>query len=143
MTVSMLASPSASVKAQEDTSAGNGSHAVDIRSTDSKTDQSLRDHEKTIDLDSPIVFYFVPSEGSDAEKYEYEIVRDGEKVSGSQKAESVSKVRLRLQPKSSSRPGLLNGRVTLRVWGIDENGDRSDPVTQDLLVQGAEEDNTQ
>lgn len=107
---------------------------VTLRSQDPEVDRLLTSDEGSILISSPILVYCERSAGSHAVQYAYSITRDGKVVVQSSEAQSLDFVKIRLQPLAENKTGLLPGKVTLWVWGIDKSGNPSSSAHRDFVI---------
>ena len=107
---------------------------VVIRSQDPDTDRALTAETDSIAINSPILLYCERSAGSHAVQYAYSITRDTKVVVQSKEAASLDFVKMRLQPLAENKTGLLPGKVTLWVWGLDKAGHPSNATHRDFVI---------
>lgn len=110
---------------------------VMVRCDDAEVDQELTSDNGSIAASSPILLYCERTPGGTAVAYGYSITRDGRVVVGSSEAESLHYVKIQIQPLADNKTGLLPGKVTLWVWGVDKEGHPSNPVHRDFVIGSA------
>lgn len=98
-----------------------------LRSTDLKVDADLATG-KHIQVNSPVKLRVE----SNAARWAYSILRgDTEVASGGPMSRTLD---LELAPKTEGEPGLLPGRLTLKVWAVRDDNVRSEPVVVPIVV---------
>jgi hypothetical protein len=106
---------------------------VKIVLTDSSTNAVL-DQDQTVQLSTPAVASIVPSDGSTAQRFAYILQRGSQAIVTADKLFPADATRIRLQPRTSSVPGLLPGTTTLWVWGVDSQGNYGAPVSATVQI---------
>jgi len=107
---------------------------VTIRSQDAEIDRLLTSDNGSILISSPVLIYCERSAGSHAVQYAYSITRDDKVVVQAKEAQSLDFVKIKLQPLAENKTGLLPGKVTLWVWGIDKSGHPSSAIHRDFVI---------
>ena len=107
---------------------------VVIRSQDAEIDGELTSADGSVIISMPTLLYCERSAGSHAVQYAYSITRGDKVVVQSQESQSLDFVKIRLQPLAENKTGLLPGKVTLWVWGIDKAGHPSNAVHRDFVI---------
>jgi hypothetical protein len=107
---------------------------VSLRSQDADTDRLLTTDDGSILVSAPTLLYCERASGSQAVKYAYAVTRGDKTIVTSTKPESLENVKIRLQRLDESKAGLLPGKVTLWVWGIDQSGHPSTPLHRDFVI---------
>jgi hypothetical protein len=107
---------------------------IAIRSDDADFDRMLTSDDGSISVSAPVLLYAERTPGSNAMRYAYSITRDGRVVISSKDAQSMQYVKIRLQPMADNNTGLLPGKITLWVWGIDKAGHPSNPTHRDFVI---------
>lgn len=87
-----------------------------------------------VTINEPTLFIIQPATGSTATKYAYALVRDGMTFASSDKPLSTSYDRVRIEQRTDTEPGLRSGTVTMWVWGINAQGQPSEPVKTVLNI---------
>jgi hypothetical protein len=81
-----------------------------------------------ITINEPTLFLVQPVAGGTATGYAYAIVRDDKTVATSPKVLNTSYDRIRIEQRTDTQAGLRPGKVTLWIWGVDKQGNYSDPT---------------
>ncbi len=90
---------------------------------------------QAIPVTGPVLIQVVPAANSQAIKFTYAISRYGNNVVPPTQVLQMGYFAVRLQPRTASTSGLLDGPATLEVWGIDAQGNHSAPETLILNIQ--------
>ena len=90
---------------------------------------------QSIPVTGPVLIQVVPAVNSQAIKFTYAITRYGNNVVPPTQVLQIGDYTVRLQPKTASTSGLLDGPATLEVWGIDAQGNHSAPQLLTLNIQ--------
>jgi len=114
------------------------SATVRLRSSDPAADRLLISHDGVLSITRPVLVWAEGQPNSTAVQFAYAIFRDGVPVVSSTAPGQLQNQRLKLEAKSSGRPGLRQGPATLVVWGIDGAGKVGEPVRQQIQIGGAE-----
>ena len=81
-----------------------------------------------VTVNEPTLFIVQPAVGSPATRFAYAIVRGGVTVSSSPEVLRTAYDRIRIERRSDTQAGLRPGKVTLWIWGVDKQGNYSNPV---------------
>jgi hypothetical protein len=112
----------------------NESAGVMLRSQDADVDRLLTTDNGSVLISSPAIIYCERSPGSQAVNFAYALTRADSTIVSSTKPGSLEYVKIRLQPLADNKTGLLPGKVTLWVWGIDKTGRPSNPGHRDFVI---------
>ncbi len=81
-----------------------------------------------VTVNEPTLFIVQPTPGSTATRYAYALVRDGVTVSTAPQVLRTAYDLVRIERRTDTQAGLRPGKVTMWIWGIDKQGDYSNPV---------------
>lgn len=101
---------------------------VSLTANDPAASQALASGN-VVSLSSPIIVSVRAPAGSSAGRFIYALVRGDQTIYVADHATDLNLADIRLQQRSDTQPGLLPGRVTLWVWGVDDRGDYGTPVS--------------
>ena len=96
---------------------------------------AVLDQSTNLQLASPAVASIVPLSGSTAQKFAYELQRGDETIVMTNQIFPADATKIRLQPRTSTTPGLLPGTTTRGVWGVDAQGNYGTPVSATVQIQ--------
>ncbi len=84
--------------------------------------------------DPAVVSVIVPA-GSTAQNFAYTIERGDQTIETSGKIFAADATHLRIQPRTQTKPGMLDGVATLYVWGVDSKGNfgKASAVTFNII----------
>ena len=88
-------------------------------------------------LTSAAVASVVPASGSDVRQFAYAIVHNGVTSVAANQLYPVASTMIRLQPKTSTTPGLLSGTSVLWVWPVTSSGSYGAPLSMPVVIGSA------
>jgi hypothetical protein len=101
---------------------------VSLSTTDPTAQQAIATGNP-VPLSAPIVIAVNTPNGSAAHRFIYTLVRGDQTIYQADHPVGAGLARIRLQQRSDTQPGLLPGRVSLWVWGVDDQGNYGNPVS--------------
>jgi hypothetical protein len=87
-----------------------------------------------VTINEPTLFLVQPALNSTATQFAYALVRDGVTFNASTAPLPAAYQAIRIEKRTDTTAGLRAGTVTLWIWGIDAQGQPSEPVKTQLSI---------